>query len=327
MSVLVVIPCLNEEAHLPGLLDQMLAENPAATVIVADGGSTDSSRSIVQRMAAVQPRLHLLDNPRRIQSAGVNLAARQFGDGHRWMVRVDAHCDYPAGFVAGLVATAERQGATSVVVPMKTVGKTWFQSAVAVAQNSVLGNGGSPHRNIGVGCWVDHGHHALFDLALYHAVEGYDEGFSHNEDAELDHRLIAAGGRIWLEPEWAVTYYPRRALKPLLRQYFAYGRGRARFRRRHGAAMKLRQMVPLAIAPMVGLGLLGLILALLHDWRWAVVALPMLGWVLACQGFAFVLALRQRSLAALGAGIAAMAMHLGWSAGFIGETFGGGPAR
>lgn len=319
MSVLIVIPCLNEEAHLPGLLGQLLAENPEATIVVADGGSTDSSRAIVGELAARHANLHLLDNPRRIQSAGVNLAAERFGQGRRWMVRVDAHCDYPAGFVAGLVAAAQARDATSVVVPMKTVGRTWFQRAVAVAQNSVLGNGGSPHRNIGAGCWVDHGHHALFDLALYRAVGGYDEGFSHNEDAELDFRLIAAGGRIWLEPALAVTYYPRRALRPLLRQYFAYGRGRARFFRRHGAALKLRQMVPLAIAPLVALAMLGILLALLHHPLWALLALPAAGWALLCQGYAVLLAVRERSHPALAAGVAAMAMHLGWSAGFLDE--------
>jgi succinoglycan biosynthesis protein ExoA len=327
VSVLVVIPCLNEEAHLPGLLGQLLTENPEATIVVADGGSNDGSRDIVRGLAAVHPRLQLLDNPRRIQSAGVNLAASRFGDRHRWLVRIDAHCDYPAGYVAGLVATAEAQGATSVVVPMRTAGKTWFQRAVAVAQNSVLGNGGSPHRNIGIGCWVDHGHHALFDLALYRSVGGYDEGFSHNEDAELDFRLLSAGGRIWLEPDLAVTYYPRRALRPLLRQYFAYGRGRAKFRRRHGAAMKARQMVPLAIAPAVGLAVLGLMLAAAHDGRWLILALPMLGWALACQAFAVLLAVRQNSRPALGAGIAAMAMHLGWSAGFLGEMLAGRAGR
>ena len=320
MSVLVVIPCLNEEAHLPGLLAQLLAEQGAMTVVVADGGSSDASCAIVRRMAAGDVRLHLLDNPQRLQAAGVNRAVRAFGAGHRWLVRVDAHCGYPEGYVAGLVAAAERQGATSVVVPMETVGTGWFQRAVAAAQNSVLGNGGSPHRNIGAGRWVDHGHHALFDLALYERAGGYDEGFSHNEDAELDFRLARAGGRIWLEPALAVRYYPRRAPGALLRQYFAYGRGRARFHRRHGAALKLRQRLPLAIAPMVGLAGVGLGLALASaEWRWLGLGVPAFGWALLCQAYALVLAVRLRSHPALAAGLAAMAMHLGWSAGYLGE--------
>ena len=39
------------------------------------------------------------------------------------------------------------------------------------------------------GHWADHGHHALMRISAFRAVGGYDESFSHNEDAELDYRL------------------------------------------------------------------------------------------------------------------------------------------
>jgi len=321
MSALVVIPCLNEEAHLPGLLGQLLADNPEAHIVVADGGSTDRSRAIVAELAAIHPGLSLMDNPARLQSAGVNRAAREHGAGHRWMVRIDAHCDYPAGYVAGLIEAAERQGATSVVVPMVTRGTRCFQSGVAAAQNSLLGNGGSAHRNLGQGRFVDHGHHALFDLALFLSVGGYDEGFSHNEDAELDHRLALAGGRIWLEPAQAIVYYPRRSAGALMRQYLGYGRGRARNLRRHRMPMVARQAVPLLVAPMVAAGIVGLIGALWQPWA-LVLALPLLGWAGLCFAYGAVLALRQRSACVLCAGVAAMVMHLGWSWGFLRERLG-----
>ncbi|MEJ2459123.1 MAG: glycosyltransferase, partial [Novosphingobium sp.] len=76
-DVLVVIPCLNEEAHLPGLLGQLLADTPDATFVVADGGSTDRSRAIVEDLASTHPNLHLLRNPDRIQSAGMNRAVKK----------------------------------------------------------------------------------------------------------------------------------------------------------------------------------------------------------------------------------------------------------
>jgi len=320
VSVLIVIPCLNEEAHLPGLLAQLLADNPDARIIVADGGSEDGSRALVEHLAARHPHLHLMANPARLQAAGVNLAARTFGQGMVWMVRVDAHCDYPRGYVAGLIDTAQARQATSVVVPMITRGTRCFQTGVAAAQNSLLGNGGSPHRNIGRGRFVDHGHHALFDLALFRAVGGYDERFSHNEDAELDHRLRQAGGRIWLEPAQAVVYYPRQAPGALLRQYRGYGRGRAQTLRRHPVPMALRQALPLAIAPAVFLGLAGLLLTVLTPWAWLLAA-PMLGWAILCLAYGAVLAIRQGRACVLCAGVAAIIMHFGWSLGFLGEMW------
>lgn len=307
-GVLIVIPCLNEEAHLPGLLHSLIEDAPLARIVVADGGSRDGSREIVAARASTHSGLVLLHNPRKLQSAGVNAAVRAFGDGCRWLVRVDAHCGYPRGYVAGLVEAAGRTGADAVVVPMRTVGHGGFQRAVAAVQNSRLGTGGSPHRHVGGGRFVDHGHHALCRLDLFRQVDGYDESFSHNEDAELDHRLGLAGGRIWLEPSLAVDYSPRSRPIPLFRQYLAYGKGRAMTVRKHRMRMKLRQLAPLAIAPAVLAGVAAPVAPLL--------VLPALGWALACIGGGAALAVRRRDPAAVASGPAAMLMHLGWSLGF-----------
>jgi len=156
-KALIVIPCLNEIKHLPGLLDGLLKGDPAWHVVVADGGSTDGSVEFVADLAQRHANLTLLPNPQRIQSAGINLAVRRFGAGMRWLVRIDAHCGYPDGYVEGLIAAAGRTGATSVVVPMITRGQACFQRAAAAAQNSVLGAGGSAHRKIGQAQFVDHG--------------------------------------------------------------------------------------------------------------------------------------------------------------------------
>lgn len=314
--ILIVVPCLDEEAALPALLTRLVDESGSyALIVVADGGSRDRSVAIVEQFAQRHPSVRLLHNPKRVQSAGINLAAEMYGADRDWLVRVDAHCGYPEGFVDLLLASAARQDATSVVVPMITRGEACFQSAAAAAQNSVMGTGGSPHRHLVAGRFVDHGHHALFDLAAFQAVGGYDESFSHNEDAELDHRLGLAGGRIWLEPNASLIYHPRRTPAALFRQYRNYGRGRARTVAKHGLRLKPRQAAPLVVAPCIVMALIGIALALI-DARFAVMALPVLGWAVLCQAFAVVLAYRARSLCVLASGLAAMIMHAAWSAGY-----------
>jgi succinoglycan biosynthesis protein ExoA len=323
-DVLIVVPCLNEEAHLPGLLDGLLRDARGALVVVADGGSSDRSRAIVSRLARTHANLVLLDNPQRIQSAAVNRAARRHGAGRRWLVRIDAHADYPADFVDRLCRAAGRMRATSVVVPMVTRGRACFERAAAAAQNSVLGTGGAPHRHLvqrhfGQGQWVDHGHHALFDLALFMAVGGYDEGFAANEDSELDRRLLAAGGRIWLEPAAAITYFPRGTIAALFRQYRQYGKGRARNLKRHPVPVRLRQMLPLAVVPAILTAGVGLALATIRG-EAAILAVPALGWLGGALAAGAALGWRARSWCAAGAGVAAATMHAGWSLGFIEET-------
>ncbi len=110
---------------------------------------------------------------------------------------------------------------------MATVGKVGFQRAVAAAQNSVLGNGGSAHRRAAVSRYVDHGHHAAFDRAFFLSIGGYNETFSHNEDAEYDHR-VALGRRQsesgCVAMSCSATFPRRTPAGALAKQYFRHGR-------------------------------------------------------------------------------------------------------
>lgn len=313
MSILAVIPCLNEAAHLPALLRQMLADPTIDRIVVADGGSSDGSRAIVAEFAQ-SCRVILLDNPARIQSAGVNRAVREYGMGYDWLLRIDAHCLYPEGYAKTLLDAATAQQVTAVVVPMVTVGRKGFQLAAAAAQNSFLGTGGSAHRHVGQGRFVDHGHHALMNMDLFRKVGGYCEAMPCNEDAELDHRQIAGGGAIWLEPTLALTYYPRSTVGALWRQYRRYGQGRARNLRRHRMRPRLRQIVPLAVPPAV--------ILLLFSWLHPVLAVPALVWAGLCLGFGVVVGLRAGGGWAVLAGVAAMTMQLAWATGFLLEWLG-----
>lgn len=313
--VLVVVPCLNEERSLPSLLNQLISDSASALIVVADGGSTDRSRAIVADFAERHHRIHLINNPKQLQSAGVNAAVTAFAKDHLWLVRVDAHCSYPDRYVQRLLDAARHHGADTVVVPMVTQGTTCFQTAAAAAQNSVLGTGGSAHRHVGKGRFVDHGHHALFRLESFRRVGGYDESFSHNEDAELDQRLLANACKIWLEPDAALVYAPRSAPGPLLRQYFNYGMGRARTVRKHGLRLKLRQSAPLLIAPAIIMALAGMVGTFANP-LWLVLAIPALAWFGLCQAFGLVIAARAGSLCSVFSGTAAAIMHAGWSFGY-----------
>jgi succinoglycan biosynthesis protein ExoA len=318
---LVVIPTLNEEDVIESVLGSILADDGLVDplVVVADGGSDDATREIVREIAARDRRVRLIDNPGRLQSVGLNLAAGAVGGDRPWLVRVDAHADYPPNYVSSLIDEALRTGAASVVVSMDTVGEHGFQRAVAAAQNSRLGTGGSAHRSATSGQWVDHGHHALFDLAAFEALGGYDESFSHNEDAELDLRLAGAGGRIWLTDRVRIGYRPRRTPGALWRQYFSYGKGRARTVLKHRTPLKMRQALPLAVAPAV-LGLLAAVIA--GPVLGPILALPALVWAMASAGYGLALAARARDPDLALSGPAAMIMHLAWSAGFWAQLIG-----
>lgn len=316
-KVLAVIPCLNESAHIAKLLTWLLddADDLDLLIVVVDGGSTDGTPDIVNQIASSNLRVRLIANPKRIQSAGVNLAVREFGEDRRWLVRLDAHAAYPKRYIACLITEARRTGASSVVVAMKSEGATCFQRAAAAAQNSVLGTGGAAHRRSGGEGFVDHGHHALFDLKQFVSVGGYDDALSHNEDAEFDIRLARAGGKIWLTRKVDIVYFPRTHPLALYRQYVNYGRGRARTLMYHRLRPRVRQFLPACVLPTI----LALMLA---PWIPAIVG-PAFAWSALCLLSGFVLGVQQKRRCAFASGIAAMIIHLAWSIGFWWEvTFG-----
>jgi len=309
-SCLMIVPCLNEAAHIGALLQRLepSARRLDARIVVVDGGSSDGTREIVSRFAAENPAVILLENKKRVQSAAVNLAVHLLGEGVEYLIRIDAHGGYPEDYCDRLLEEAVATGADSVVVSMETTGSGLVQRAAAAAQNSKLGTGGSKHRHQASGTWIDHGHHALMRISAFKAVGGYDESFSHNEDAELDHRLRQAGYRIWLTARTRMTYYPRSTFKGLYLQYLGYGRGRARNVLKHRVIPKVRQMAPLLILPFA-------ILATFSFAYW-IAAIPFLFWAATCLIYGALLAIRERDAHLLLAGPSAMIMHFAWSLGF-----------
>lgn len=312
-KVLVVVPTLNEARGIETVVDALSRNWPAeldVTLAVADGGSTDGTVQLVQSMQKTRPWLRLLNNPRRIQSAAVNLAVKTFGQDVQVLVRCDAHAVYPPDFVQRLLRSLERSGADAVVVPMDSVGHNCVQCAVAWVSDSAVGSGGSAHRGGRLSGDVDHGHHAAFRMASFERAGGYDETFTHNEDAELDCRQRRMGSRIYLDADIRLQYHPRASLTALARQYFSYGVGRSRTVRKHPGSMRLRQLaLPVHLLMLVAT----LLVALL--WPWALV------WPVAYFGVlgltSVAIAWRKRSLCGLLAGPAALVMHLAWASGFL----------
>lgn len=310
--VAVVIPTLNEAARIGDLLDQV-ARQPASLVcdiLVADGRSGDATRAIVEARARRDPRIRLVDNPDRLQAAGINRAVALADPAADTIVRIDAHAHYPDDYIPRIVAAFGDSGAAMVATRLVTQGRTCLQRGIAAAQNSRVGTGGSAHRIGGASGFVDHGHHAGMDREMFDRVGGYDARFAANEDAEFDVRVRRAGGRIWLATDIEVDYQPRSTLRALARQYWKYGQGRAGTILKHGERPRLRQMLPPMVVAVLAVSLLA-----------SVVFAPLLA-VPALYAAALVVATlallrRHPSPCTLAAAPALAVMHVAWGTGFL----------
>jgi glycosyltransferase involved in cell wall biosynthesis len=264
--VTIAMPCLNEARFIEPCLRSVQAQTyprERIEILVADGGSTDGTREILARLAAEDARIRVVDNPQRIQSAGLNHAIRAArGD---VVARMDVHADYAPNYLEKCVEVLARTGADNVGGAARCRARGRTQRSVAAALHSPLGFGGASFRDADAEGYVDTLFPGAFRKEVFDKVGLFDQGAVVNEDAEINQRILQAGGRIYLSREIEVYYYPRDTLRGLATQYFRYGQGRARTLLKHRRLLRLSPALPFLTL------LAGLATAILAP-RWAIAA-------------------------------------------------------
>jgi succinoglycan biosynthesis protein ExoA len=249
--VTVVVPAFNEEDSIGACLASIQEQDyPSLEVFVVDGASEDATRDVVRALAADDPRVRLLHNPRRLISTSLNL-----GLSHArglWVVRVDAHSTVPTNYVRTMVSHL-RTGAWGGVGGRKdAVGGDRTGRAIAAALGSPFGVGNSAYHYANARREVDHVPFGAYPVALLRSLGGWNEEVQTNEDYEMDHRIRRAGYRLLLDPSVAIEWRARETLRDLFRQYRRYGRGKADVVWRHPRSMQLRHLAPPTLVAALG---------------------------------------------------------------------------
>jgi len=243
--VTIAMPAFNEENYIETCIASVQAQDyprDLIEILVADGRSTDQTRAILARLTESDPRIQMIDNPEKIQAAGLGQIVQQAtGD---VIVRMDVHCEYAPDYVRQCVAALERTGADNVGGAQRSKAKTFFQRALCAALASPLGTGGVKYRHEGTEGYVDTVFLGAFRRRVFETVGVWDPKAITNEDSELNQRILEAGGQIYLSKDIIVHYYPRDSFKKLAVQYFRYGKGRARTLLKLGKYPTLRPLGP-----------------------------------------------------------------------------------
>jgi glycosyltransferase involved in cell wall biosynthesis len=212
-------------------------------VMVVDGMSTDGTREIVESMRAGSPRVHLIDNTRRIAPTALNAAiARARGE---IIVRVDGHCEIDRDYVRRCVEHLRNDEVDGVGGPLRTIGESFIARGVAVAMSSTFGVGDSAFRTVNNKTMlVDTIAFPAYTRDIVERVGLFDEELVRNQDDDYNYRLRKIGAKVLLAADVRSRYYSRSSLRSLWRQYFQYGYWKVRVMQKHPRQMRPRQFVP-----------------------------------------------------------------------------------
>jgi glycosyltransferase involved in cell wall biosynthesis len=220
-SVSIVIPCRNEREQIERCVRSVLRQaSPSGRfeVIVADGMSDDGTREILTRLAEEDSRLQVIDNPQRIVPTALNLAIRRACG--KWIVRLDAHSEYPPYYLKLCIETGERVGADNVGGTVVTLSgqETFMGRIVQALTTHRFGVGNAGFRVGAAEGLADTVPFGCYRRQVFEQVGWFDERLVRNQDYEFNRRLANAGGRIWLNPQINAVYYNQADLIGLLRQ-------------------------------------------------------------------------------------------------------------
>ena len=248
-KVSVIIPCRNEERFI-GLVLQALYDQSypikEMEVLIADGFSEDRTREVIADFSDKHPELkvRVLDNEAQIIPAALNICLKEAKG--EYIVRMDAHSIPNREYVEISVRELETGKGSNVggIWEIKSRSSGWFSRGIAAAMRNPFGVGDAKYRYTKVASYVETVPFGAFKRELIDQIGFFDETLLTNEDYEFNHRIMKAGGKIWLNPEIRSEYYARPDLKSVWKQYWRYGYWKLKMLIRFPESLKLRQAIP-----------------------------------------------------------------------------------
>jgi len=318
-QISIIIPTYNEEEKIIPCIESLLdGDYPLSKIefVIADGNSTDQTVSRIESFADGRPdvAIKVVNNPDKTQGYGLNLAIQNADPDSEIILRADAHSVYPHNYVSDCATTLMEVDADNVGGVMVPVGKTPCQRAVAFCMSHPLGAGNAKFHIGGYSGFVDTAYLGCFKRDVFRKAGMFDPEMTPNEDAEFNLRIRRAGGKIYLNDNIRVDYFPRESFTKLARQYFRYGQGRCRTFQKHRAFTSIRQIIPPLWAVCTPIFLAASLVL-------PVFVVPLLVYVFVLVAASCYGAVKRCDMAILLSPVCFMIMHYAWGFGFLCQMF------
>lgn len=228
MTVSLCVVAYNEELFLPNLLKDLSGQtypHELTEIVLIDGRSTDKTKEIMEQFKANNESfwsVQVLDNPKRIQAAGWNVAiTNAIGD---VIIRIDAHTHIPADFTEKNMKLQEQgEYVTGGVRPCLIENPTAWKKTLLEVENSLFGSSISKSRHSHEKQYVKSMFHAAYRREVFGKVGLFNEKLLRTEDNEIHYRIREAGYKLCFDPEIVSFQYARSSLRKMIKQKFGNG--------------------------------------------------------------------------------------------------------
>ena len=244
--VSIIMPVRNEARFIAESLGAVLGQDyppERLEVFVADGMSSDETRTIVGTVAARRKEVpvRILENSGGIVPIGFNKALREArGD---VLVRVDGHTVIAPDYVRECIAALGRSGADNVGGSMIAVSEGAFGRAAAMATSSPFGVGGARFHYSSQEEWVDTVYLGCWPRQVFERLGGFDEEMVRNQDDEFNYRL-ASRGKSPPQPANPIRVLQSKHRAKPLETVFPVWLLEGAVMQKHPAQMRLRHFAP-----------------------------------------------------------------------------------
>lgn len=238
-----VCPVYNEQNYISNILNYYKRiKIQDKELYIIDGCSTDNTVKIIKEFIDEDSSIHLLINKQKYVPFALNLAINSsIGNP---IIRLDAHTLYNDDYTEKILETFDKTKADIVGGPMRAIGKTPIQKAVAYSTSTKFGIGDSKIHDESYQGYTDHVYLGAWQRSLFDDIGYFDERLKRNQDDEFHYRARSEGKKIYLNPEIKSQYFPRDKITLLVKQYFQYGLYKPLVLRKIKSETKLRHLAP-----------------------------------------------------------------------------------
>ena len=337
-GVATIIPTWQEVEHIERCLRSFMSQTyPTSShqILVIDGGSTDGTVEIVNRLAkesqeAGGPVITLLENPDRYVPHARNLALEYLNQDTQFVLEMIGHAwvaeDHIELRVQRMLAIESEIGCKlgglgSIVIesdlPLQRVGK-WVEAALSCP----LGGSGQFAR------FKVEGPTKIPPFTLYRreaieSVGGWNEGYLTTQDSEINMRLIGSGWPLWRTPHTPVRMAKRTTIAKWWKMGHRYGFWRMKHLLDAKSRIRLGEFLPwIGLALVIGLALDGQSTLNLPNYLWPIFAYTLTLFVVGVSE-----AKRASTLSMLyGVPLLLILLHISFSIGLLTGLFRSGKA-